>query len=85
VKNHSAQRNCTLANSETPLPISLRCLGCVDNELSALAVKTLSHCAVSATTCKSDGMESQHMKHEQRHEQRCLFGNNIQYNDVICT
>jgi len=41
-----SQRNCTLANSKqspgTPLPISPRWLECVDDELSALAVKTLS-------------------------------------------
>jgi len=40
-----SQRNCTLANSKenpgTPLPISLRWLECVDEELSALAVKNL--------------------------------------------
>jgi len=41
-----SQRNFTLANSKqnlrTPLPISLRWLECVADELSALAVKTLS-------------------------------------------
>ena len=41
-----SQRNRTLAKSKdypgTPLPISQRWLECVDDELSALAVKTLS-------------------------------------------
>jgi len=44
-----SQRNRTLAKSKdypgTPLPISQRWLECVDDELSALAVKTLSLCA----------------------------------------
>jgi hypothetical protein len=50
----SSQRNCTLAKSEdhprTPLPISLWWLECVDDELSALAVKSLYLIAAKART-----------------------------------
>jgi len=46
-----SQRNCTLASSSEnpgmPLPISLRWLECVDDELLALAVKTLSLSGIS--------------------------------------